>query len=76
MYTEVEEKEREVRQALSELTQLEAVKILLGNNDLGCEIHIAGMTIGVSENSRLLPIIEAEMDEITKYLNGETNTWE
>lgn len=76
MYSEIEEKEREVRQALSELTQLEAVKVLLGNNDLGCEIHIAGMTVGVSENNRLLPIIDAEMDEINKYLNGEPNTWE
>lgn len=76
MYSEKEEKEREVSQATAELTKLEAIKVLLGNNSIGCEIHVAGLHMGVSENSRVIPIIDAEMDEITKYLNGEPNTWE
>jgi len=76
MYLKKEEMEREIIQATIELTQLEAMKILLSNNSLGCEIHVAGLHMGVSENSRVIPIIDAEMDEITKYLNGEPNTWE
>lgn len=76
MYLKDDVKEREVMQAAAELTKLEAIKVLLGNNNLGCEIHVAGLHMGVSENSRLIPIIEAEMDEISKYLNNEPNTWE
>lgn len=66
----------ETNHALAELTELEAMKVLLSNNSIACEIHIAGMVMGVSENIRMIPIIDAEMDEITKYLNGELNTWE
>jgi len=76
MYLEQDEKEREVNQALSELTKLEAIKVLLSNNYIGCEIHVAGLHMGISDNSRAIPIIDAEMDEITKYLNNEPNTWE
>jgi hypothetical protein len=76
MYLEQEEKEREIAQAKTELTKLEAIKVLLSNNWLGCEVNVAGLIIGVSENSRLIPVIEAEMAEIAKYLNGEPNTWE
>lgn len=76
MYSEKEEKKREVMQAKAELTKLEAIKVLLGNNSLGCEIHVAGLHMGVSENSRVIPIIDSEIAEIKKYLNGEPNTWE
>lgn len=76
MYSEAEEKEREVMQAKAELTKLQAIMVLLSNNTIGCEIHVAGLHMGVSENSRVIPIVEAEAIEIQKYLNGEPNTWE
>lgn len=76
MIIEIDGKEREVNQALAELTKLEAMKVLLGNNTIGCVVRVAGLRMGVSENTRMIPIIDAEMNEIVKYLNNEENTWE
>ena len=58
------------------LTQLEAVKILITNNTLGAEIHIAGMKIGVCDNSMLLPIIQFNIMEVIKYLKNAPNMYE
>lgn len=63
-------------EAKRELVSLQAAKLFATNNDFGCEIHIAGVKIGVSENTRILPIIEQEMEEISKFLKGQPNTWE
>jgi len=63
-------------EALSMLTQWKAVKVLIQNNRLGCEIHIAGMKLGVCNNSKLLPIINHNIAEINKYLKGLPNLYE
>lgn len=58
-----------------ELTQLKAMKILIKNNKLGCEIKIAGMVMGVCDNSKVLPLIEFQEQEIKKFLKGKPNMW-
>lgn len=69
-------KKDEIRSAKSELTQAEAIKVLLKNNDLGAEIHIARMTMGTCNNKLLLPVIEFQIKEIKKFLKGQPNMWE
>lgn len=64
------------RQAMSELAQWHALKILAQNNDLASHIEIAGMSLGVCNNKKLLPAINHNIKEIEKFLKGETNEWE
>lgn len=71
-----EQKKREIMHAKGEMTQLEAMKVLVRNNDLACEIYIAGMQIGLSSNKGILPILNAEIKEIQKFLDGKPNKWE
>lgn len=63
-------------EALCELTQLKAMKVLLKNNFLGCEIHIAGMVMGTCDNSKVIPVIDFQIQEIKKFLKGKPNLWE
>lgn len=76
MWSLEEQKQREIASAKTELTKMEAVKVLLTNNDLGAEMNVAGIVVCVSVNERLLPVVEAEMEEIKKYLAGEPNNYE
>ena len=69
-------KEWDRDEALSTLTQWKAARILIQNNLLGCEIHIAGMKLGVCDNSKLLPIVNQNIAEINKYLKGLPNLYE
>jgi len=69
-------KQREIDSAKKELTELEAIKILLSNNILAAELHISGMVMGACNNKWLLPVVEKQIKEITKYLKGEENLWE
>lgn len=69
--------EQDFLQAQKELKNLKFMLIHAKNNPaLGANISIAHRTAGVSVNSRLLPIIEAEIEEIEKYLRGEVNNYE
>ena len=76
MWSQQEMDEREKDTARAELTKLEAAKILVTNNTIAAEMHIAGMVVGVSVNDRLLPVLDAEIDEINKFLAGELNNYE
>jgi hypothetical protein len=58
------------------LDELKAIRILLNNNFFGCEIHIAGMKVGVCANSLLIPIIHFQINEIKKAMKGKPNKWE
>ena len=58
------------------MTEHKALLILLKNNILGCEIHIAGMKVGVCENEMLIPIIYFQINEIKKAMKGKPNKWE
>ena len=68
-------KQREIDSAKAELTEAEAIKVLLSNNTLAAELHIAGMVMGACENQWFLPLIEKQIEEIKKFLNGEENMW-
>ena len=69
-------KERDINEALSTLTQWKAAEILISNNRLACEIHIAGMELGVCDNSKLLPVVRHNIAEIRKFLKGKPNMYE
>lgn len=73
---EEKRKEWDRAEALSTLTQWKAVKVLIQNNTLGCEIHIAGMSLGICDNSKVLPIVQQNIAEINKYLKGLPNLYE
>ena len=76
MWSEQEQKERDIAEAKVQLTKIEAAIILAKNNDLGCEIHIAGIEIGISNNNKILPVLLYEKAEIKKFLTGKPNEWE
>ena len=69
-------KEWNKQEAEKELTELEAMRVLIKNNTLACTIEIAGMSFGLCDNSKLLPLIKFQEQEIKKFLNGEKNKWE
>ena len=71
-----EQKQWDINEAKSSLTQWQAMKLLVGNNLLAATIEIAGIRQGVCNNSRLIPVIEHNIREIEKFLNGEPNEWE
>ena len=71
-----EMKERDIDEAVSTLTQWKAVEILISNNRLGCEIHIAGMSVGVCDNSKLLPVVKQNIAEIRAFIKGKPNLYE
>jgi hypothetical protein len=76
MWTDEEFKKRYIEDAKSTLTQIEAALILATNNHLGCEIHIAGMSIGICNNKKIIPVLKHNKTEIEKYLRGEQNEYE
>ena len=59
MWTEKEKKEKDIIAAKAEITQAEALKVLLLNNDIAAEIHCCGMIMGTCNNvSRLGDVAE------------------
>jgi hypothetical protein len=34
------------------------------------------MSLGICDNSKLLPVVNQNITEIKKYLKGQTNLWE
>jgi hypothetical protein len=76
MWSEKDKKQREIDSAKAEITQAEALKVLLSNNTLAAEIHIAGMVMGTCDNKWLLPVVEKQIKELNKFLNGQPNLWE
>ena len=69
-------KDREIESAKSEITQAEAMKLLLSNNTLAAEVSIAGMRMGTCDNTWLIPVIDKQIGELNKFINGEPNLWE
>jgi len=63
-------------EAQVELSKINAMKILLSNNLLACEVEICGVKLGVCENEWLLPVIQKQKEEIDKFLRREENKWE
>lgn len=69
------QRDLDIEDAKKELTECEAMKVLLSNNSLAAEIHIAGMRMGTCHNSWLIPIVDKQIEELNKFLNGKTNLW-
>lgn len=54
-----------------------AITLAQGSNDISAEIKIGCLNpIGISLNNRLVPVLQAEEEEIEKYLRGEENNYE
>lgn len=70
------QRELDIEDAKKELTECEAMKVLLSNNTLAAEIHIAGMRMGACDNAWLIPIVDKQIEELNKFLDGKPNLWE
>jgi len=66
----------DTREAQNELIMLNAVKELLKDNELACEVTINGVTVSLCANLSVLPAIKKNIAEINKFLKGEPNEWE
>lgn len=64
------------KQAQNELTKYEALLHLVKNNELGCHIECGGFSLGLCNNSKIIPAIKYTINEIKKAINGEPNEWE
>ena len=73
--TTKQQSEWDISEAKEELTKLKALKVLIQNNELACEIEVAGLKFGLCDNSKILPVIEFQEKEIKKFLNGKENMW-
>lgn len=69
-------KARDKREARMALARWCAVRELIKENLFGCEVHISGIQIGICDNSKLLPVVEDNITEIMKFLDGEPNKYE
>ena len=70
------QKEIDQVRAKSELINMQAMLILIQDEDLGAEVGVGGLRCGVSVNERLRSIIEQEIKEVELFLAGEPNNWE
>lgn len=70
-------KERDLKEeAEIELTKYEALLHLVKNNKLGCHIECGGFSLGLCNNSLIIPAIDHTIREIKKAIKGEPNEWE
>ena len=76
MWLGQDEKERDIEDAKAEIVEAQAIKVLLSSNRLAAEIHIAGMAMGTCDNKWLLPVIDKQIDELNKFLQGQPNLWQ
>jgi len=70
-----EMKQRDINEARTTLIKIKAAIELTKANDLSCEINIAGMVIGLSDNSTIIPALKQEAQEIRNYLKGKPNKY-
>lgn len=70
------QRDLDIEDAKKELTECQAMKVLLSNNDLAATIQISGMKMGTCDNSWLIPIVDKQMEELNKFLDGKPNLWE
>lgn len=70
------EKESSISEAKIEIARCRAMLELIKNNDLAAEIEINGVRIGLCNNIKLKPVIEHQIKEAEKFLEGKENMWE
>jgi hypothetical protein len=66
----------DILEATSEILKLRCILIYLSNDKYAVHIKVGGIEVGIGNTSLLIPVIESEIKEIGKFLNGEPNTWE
>lgn len=59
-----------------ELHRLFAVKDLIRDNELACEVEIKGVKVSLCDNITIKSAINNNIIQIYKHLHGEPNTWE
>lgn len=59
-----------------DMLKLEAMKTLLTNKNFACEITVSGLKISVSNNTKVISVIDNEIKEIEKFLNNKPNSYE
>ena len=69
-------RKRDIREAKTALTLIDAMTILAGNNNLACMIDIAGLRVGICNNKKIIPALKHQKAEIEKFLKGEKNEYE
>lgn len=72
---EKEMRQRIIAEAKIDLATSRAAIELAKNNDLACEIHIGGVTVGLCSNSKIIPALKHHIHEIQKFLKDEPNEW-
>lgn len=63
-------------EAEMELTKYEALLHLLKNNKLAAHIECGGFSLGMCNNSLLIPAVDHTIGEIKKAIKGEPNEWQ
>jgi len=76
IYNPIAKSEADIQEAKNELIMLNAVKELLKDNNLACELTINGITVGLCSNLSALHAVRKNITEINKFLKGEPNEWE
>ncbi len=72
------EQEDQAKRASAEIDRVHVIAALelLKNKDIGCEIHISGLMVGICNNSKVVPALNYHLREIDKFLRGQKNEWE
>jgi hypothetical protein len=67
----------DIQQAHLELAYLRsAVTLAENSNEVACTIKIGPFDLGVCDNTKIIPVLLANINEIEKYLKGEHNMYE
>lgn len=62
-------------EAESDLADLKAAKILAEVEDNAIVLEVAGFKLSISDNAKVVALLDKEIQEVTKFLNGEPNHW-
>ena len=67
----------EVRSAKVDITHMKAVKVLLANKDIGIELYVGRVKIGLCDatNKALVGIVDLQIKEATKFIKGEKSKY-
>ena len=74
--TPEQEKEQAKKDARMEISDIEAMKILTRDEDRAFELRSSGMIIGLCRNDAIIELLNKEIEERKKCLEGEENLFE
>lgn len=67
--------ERDKIEAKVTISKLKALITLAENNDLACTVSICGISISLSVNSTIVPVLEQEIVEINNFLEDKQSNY-